>query len=57
MDITHFQPRNGGSIPFDSTEFDAGYLAHLCGEPQCLSGQLLAGPMLMRDAVALSCTP
>jgi hypothetical protein len=27
---------NDNSVPFDSTEFDAGYLARLSGEPQCL---------------------
>jgi hypothetical protein len=36
MDITRLQPRNDNSVPFDSTEFDTGYLARLSGEPQCL---------------------
>ncbi|WP_035355250.1 hypothetical protein [Edaphobacter aggregans] len=36
MDITRFTQRNDNSLPFDSTEFDAGYLARLSGEPQCL---------------------
>jgi len=36
MDITRFTLRNDNAIPFDSTEFDAGYLARLSGEPQCL---------------------
>jgi hypothetical protein len=37
MDITRFTPRNDNSVPFDSTEFDAGFHAKavqfdfLCG--------------------------
>jgi hypothetical protein len=36
MEITRFTPRNDNAVPFDSSEFDAGYLARLSGEPQCL---------------------
>ena len=36
MDIICSIPRNDNSVPFDSTEFDAGYLARVSGESQCL---------------------
>jgi len=36
MDNNRFQGRNNNAVLFDSTEFDAGYLARLSGEPQCL---------------------
>jgi hypothetical protein len=42
MDITRFAPSNDNSVLFDSTEFDAGYLARLLGEPQCLGDSWLA---------------
>jgi hypothetical protein len=32
MDITRFQPRNDNSVSFESTEFDAGYLAPVSDE-------------------------
>jgi hypothetical protein len=36
MDIPHFSPLDDNNAPFDSEEFEAGYLARLSGEPQCL---------------------
>lgn len=35
-DIPRFSPLTDDNAPFDSKEFDAGYLARLFGEPQCL---------------------
>jgi hypothetical protein len=36
MDIPRFSPLDDNIAPFDSDEFEAGYLARLSGEPQCL---------------------
>jgi hypothetical protein len=37
MDIPRFFPVDDDNAPIDSKEFDAGYLARLSGEPECLS--------------------
>jgi hypothetical protein len=37
MDIPSFSPLDDDNAPFDSKEFDAGYLARLSGEPQSLT--------------------
>jgi hypothetical protein len=40
MDNNRPRALNKNLVPFDSTEFDAGYLARLSGEPQCLGATL-----------------
>ncbi|RZU40165.1 hypothetical protein [Edaphobacter modestus] len=36
MDTPRITPLDDDTAPFDANEFDAGYLARLSGEPQCL---------------------
>ena len=37
MDTPRFSPIDDDKISFNTEEFEAGYLARLSGEPQCLS--------------------
>ena len=37
MEMTRISPPNDDNAPFNSEEFEAGYLARLSGEPQCIS--------------------
>ena len=37
MDIPRFSPLDDDNVPFNSEEFEAGYVARLAGQPQCLS--------------------
>jgi hypothetical protein len=38
MEMTRISPPNDDNTPINSEEFEAGYLARLSGEPQCISG-------------------
>jgi len=37
MEMTRISPPNDDNTPINSEEFEAGYLARLSGEPQCMS--------------------
>jgi hypothetical protein len=37
MQKPRFSPLEGDNTPFNPEEFEAGYIARLAGEPQCLN--------------------
>jgi len=56
MDIAGFTSLDGDTATFDPNEFDAGYLARLAGEPQCL-GATPGWRAGWADADAVCCSP